>query len=58
VFDFASLQIGAADGPTSYTAGIDVEYKFIKLDYSFFTHQEIGITHTFSITFIWGGSDD
>jgi hypothetical protein len=58
VFDFASLRIGATNGPPSYTAGIGFEYKFIKLDYSFYTHQELGITHTFSITFILGGSDD
>lgn len=55
VFDFASLRVGAANNPPTYTAGIGVEYKFIQIDYSFFTHQELGISHTFSVTLIWGG---
>jgi long-subunit fatty acid transport protein len=55
VFDFASLRIGAANNPPTYTAGIGVAYEFIQFDYSFFTHQELGISHTFSVTLIWGG---
>lgn len=55
VFEFASLRAGAANNPPTYTAGIGVEYKFIQIDYSFFTHQELGMSHTFSVTLIWGG---
>lgn len=55
VFEFASLRVGAANNPPTYTAGIGVEYEFIQIDYSFFKHQELGISHTFSVSFIWGG---
>jgi hypothetical protein len=58
VFDFASLRVGAANQPAVYSLGAGVEYKFIQLDYSFCVHQELGITHAFSITLKWGGADD
>jgi hypothetical protein len=58
VFDMAYLRIGAANVPSTYSAGIGFEYEFFKFDYSFYTHQELGITHTFSLTIIWGGEDE
>ncbi len=46
-----ALRAGISDEPTSYSTGIGVRYLMLEVDYTFFTHQEFGLTHQASILF-------
>jgi hypothetical protein len=41
---------GTATEPSLYTAGTGVHYKFLRLDYAFSMHQNLGATHSFSLS--------
>lgn len=54
IIEYLSLRIGAADNPSKFTAGIGINYSILGLDYAFFTHQDLGLTHQAGITLSFG----
>jgi len=53
VVDAVALRIGISNVPTEYAGGIGIKYGAFEVDYAFFTHQELGITHQGSILIRW-----
>lgn len=45
LIDYVILRTGFANNPSKYSAGIGICYKGVQLDYSFFTHAYLGMTH-------------
>lgn len=45
IIKYLSLRIGASNEPSRYTAGIGIDYSIFSLDYAFFTHPDLGLTH-------------
>lgn len=54
IIEYLSLRIGAADNPSKFTAGIGINYSILGLDYAFFTHPDLGLTHQAGITLSFG----
>ncbi|MDI6779709.1 MAG: hypothetical protein QME25_05895 [Bacteroidota bacterium] len=53
IFDMLSLRFGVSDNPTSFASGVGIEIAFVRFDYALFTHQELGISHSATITIRW-----
>lgn len=47
--DFLKLRIGASDEPNTYSGGIGIIYQFVQVDYAFFSHPDLGLTHQFGL---------
>ena len=45
IIEYISLRMGASNEPSRFTAGVGINYSFISLDYAFFTHPDLGLTH-------------
>lgn len=43
--DYLSLRSGFSNEPSQYSAGLGINYSFLSLDYAFFTHTDLGLTH-------------
>lgn len=43
--DYLSLRSGFSNEPSQYSAGLGINYSFVSLDYAFFTHKDLGLTH-------------
>jgi len=54
IIEYLSLRIGAADNPSKFTAGIGINYSILGLDYAFFTHPDLGLTHQVGLTLSFG----
>lgn len=54
VFDFGALRFGVNEKPSSVSAGLGLKYSSLKIDYAFINHQELGLTHSITIGFLWG----
>ena len=54
IIEYLSLRIGAADNPSKFTAGIGINYSILGLDYAFFTHPDLGLTHQVGLTLRFG----
>lgn len=54
IIEYLSLRIGAADNPSKFTAGIGINYSILGLDYAFFTHPDLGLTHQAGLTLSFG----
>ncbi|MFQ5824056.1 MAG: hypothetical protein ACE5JB_08380 [bacterium] len=48
--DNLALRTGTADNPSRFSAGFGVRVKAFYVDYAFFTHNELGLTHQISIS--------
>ncbi len=46
---YFSIRTGFSNEPSKYSAGVGVNYSFLRFDYAVFTHQELGITHQIGI---------
>ena len=42
---YLSLRFGFNNYPSAYTAGVGINFLFLSLDYAFFTHEYLGLTH-------------
>jgi hypothetical protein len=40
-----SIRIGFSNEPSTFSAGIGINYSIINLDYAVFNHQDLGLTH-------------
>jgi len=47
--EYFSVRSGFANEPTKYSAGFAICYSQFEIDYAIFTHQELGLTHQFSV---------
>lgn len=45
IIEFLSLRSGFSNEPSRYSAGIGINYSIFSLDYAFFTHNDLGLTH-------------
>jgi len=51
-FNTVAIRSGVSEKPTQFSAGIGVRYHFLQFDYAVSMHQELGWTHSFSLTFL------
>ena len=54
IIKYLSLRLGFQNKPARYSAGVGINYSIISLDYSFFTHQDLGLTHQAGIIISFG----
>lgn len=54
IIKYLNLRIGAMNEPSSFSAGIGVNYSLFEIDYAVFNHQDLGFTHQFGITLQFG----
>lgn len=47
--EYFSLRSGFANEPAKYSAGFGINYSQFEIDYAVFTHQELGLTHQFTV---------
>ena len=45
IIEYLSLRIGGSNQPSRFTTGIGINYSIFSLDYAFFTHPDLGLTH-------------
>lgn len=45
IIKYLSLRAGVSTEPDRFSAGIGINYSFLKFDYAVFTHQDLGLTH-------------
>jgi competence ComEA-like helix-hairpin-helix protein len=57
LFDLAEFRAGAGSEPTRFSAGIGFHYSYIEVDYAFYNHQDLGLTHQASMTINFGGTE-
>lgn len=51
---YLSLRSGFSNEPSNYSAGIGINYSYFSLDYAFFTHTDLGITHQVGLIISFG----
>jgi len=54
IIKYLNLRIGAMNEPSSFSAGIGVNYSLFEIDYAVFNHQDLGFTHQFGISLQFG----
>lgn len=48
--DVVSLRAGVGSNPTKFSSGLGVHYSYVQFDYALTSHQELGLSHQFSVT--------
>ena len=54
IIEYLSLRIGSATNPSKFTAGVGINYSVVSLDYAFYTHPDLGLTHQAGIILSFG----
>lgn len=54
IIEYLSLRAGTSNEPSRFTAGVGINYSLFSLDYAFFTHQDLGLTHQAGIIISFG----
>jgi hypothetical protein len=54
IIEYLSLRMGSSNEPSRFAAGIGINYSLFNLDYSFFTHPDLGLTHQAGIILSFG----
>src|SRR3990170_7105817 len=54
LLEYLSLRTGYSNEPSSYSAGIGINYSYFSLDYAFFTHTDLGLTHQAGLIISFG----
>jgi hypothetical protein len=54
IYKYIDLRCGFRTNPNSYTGGIGIKYKYIELDYSFFTNSYLPLSHQVGIIIALG----
>jgi hypothetical protein len=54
IIEYISLRAGTSNDPSRFTAGLGINYSIFSLDYAFFTHQNLGLTHQAGIILSFG----
>lgn len=45
IIEYFSIRTGFSNQPSRYTAGVGINYSIFSLDYAFFSHSDLGLTH-------------
>ena len=53
-FENLALRTGVGNHPNRFSAGVGITVKRITVDYAFFTHNDLGLTHQSSLSFSFG----
>src|SRR3989304_5286121 len=54
LLEYISLRSGFSNEPSRYSAGIGINYSYFSLDYAFFTHMDLGLTHQAGLVISFG----
>ncbi len=54
LLEYISLRSGFSNEPSRYSAGIGINYSYFSLDYAFFTHPDLGLTHQAGLIISFG----
>lgn len=54
IIDYLSIRVGSSNEPSRFTAGLGINYSIFSLDYAFFTHPDLGLTHQAGIILSFG----
>lgn len=54
IIEYLSLRTGFSNHPSRYSAGVGINYTIFSLDYAFFTHQDLGLTHQAGVIISFG----
>lgn len=49
MLDFLKLRVGASNEPNTFSGGIGIIYNIVQVDYAFFSHPDLGLTHQFGL---------
>ena len=55
LYDMIDLRAGIGTEPTKFSAGVGLYYSIFEIDYGFYNHQDLGLTHQGTITINFGG---
>lgn len=55
IIRFVTLRAGVSTEPTSFSAGLGINYSLFELDYATFNHQDLGFTHQVGLIIQFGG---
>lgn len=56
IYDMIDLRAGIGTEPTRFSGGVGLHYSIFEIDYGFYNHQDLGLTHQGTITINFGGS--
>jgi hypothetical protein len=51
--DVVNLRAGVGSNPTKFSSGIGIHYSLVSFDYAVTTHQELGLSHQFSVSVLF-----
>ena len=57
LYNMIDLRAGIGSEPTRFSAGIGFYYSIFGIDYGFYNHQDLGLTHQGTITINFGGEE-
>ncbi len=55
LYDMIDLRAGIGTEPTKFSGGVGLYYSIFEIDYGFYNHQDLGLTHQGTITINYGG---
>ena len=55
ILDLLALRAGTTNDPSILSAGLGIHYSFVRLDYAFSNHAELGASHQVSVSIDLGG---
>ena len=55
LYNIVDLRAGIGTEPTKFSGGIGFYYSMFEIDYGFYNHQDLGLTHQGTITINFGG---
>ncbi|MCC6866502.1 MAG: hypothetical protein IT280_10130 [Ignavibacteria bacterium] len=55
LYDMIDIRAGIGTEPTKFSGGIGLYYSIFEIDYGFYNHQDLGLTHQGTITINFGG---
>lgn len=56
LLDMIDLRAGVSSAPTRFSAGVSFKYSLFEIEYAFYNHQDLGLTHQGSIGINFGGT--
>lgn len=54
IIEYISLRTGFSNQPSRYSAGLGINYSIFSLDYAFFSHADLGLTHQAGLLISFG----
>ncbi|MEN8193526.1 MAG: hypothetical protein ABFS12_11965 [Bacteroidota bacterium] len=54
IIRYINLRLGAMNEPSSFSAGVGINYSLFEIDYAVFNHQDLGFTHQIGVIIQFG----